>query len=76
MHTRGERPTDLEERLNFVAALYRVAARDADVHKLLVAVRQIALPNDALHEAALVDRVRAEMAASLPPTAESATRAA
>jgi 2-polyprenyl-6-methoxyphenol hydroxylase-like FAD-dependent oxidoreductase len=62
LHTRGERPTDLEERLNFVAALYRVAARDADVHKLLVAVRHIALPNDALHEAALVDRVRAEMA--------------
>jgi 2-polyprenyl-6-methoxyphenol hydroxylase-like FAD-dependent oxidoreductase len=76
LQTRGERPTDLEHRLNFVSALHRVAARDADVHKLLVAVRQIALPNDALHEAALVDRVKAEMAVSLSPTAELPTRAA
>jgi 2-polyprenyl-6-methoxyphenol hydroxylase-like FAD-dependent oxidoreductase len=71
LQTRGERPTDLEHRLNFGSALHRVAARDADVHELLVAVRHIALPSDALHEAGLVDRVRAEMA-----TAELAAAAA
>jgi 2-polyprenyl-6-methoxyphenol hydroxylase-like FAD-dependent oxidoreductase len=74
--TRGERPADLEEKLGFVAALYRLAARDAEVHELLVAVRHLARPNDALNQPALVDRVRAEMAASLSPTAELATRAA
>jgi 2-polyprenyl-6-methoxyphenol hydroxylase-like FAD-dependent oxidoreductase len=69
--TRGERPTDLEQKLSFVSGLYRLAARDPDVHKLLVAVRHIARPHDALHEPRLADRVRAEMAAApLQPTAE------
>jgi 2-polyprenyl-6-methoxyphenol hydroxylase-like FAD-dependent oxidoreductase len=62
--TRGERPADLEERLNFMSALYQVAARDHDVHELLVAVRYLARPDNALHEAGLIDRVRAEMAAA------------
>ena len=62
--TRGERPADLEDRLNFVSALYRVAARDPEVHRLLVSVRHLARPNDALHEPALVDRVRAEIASA------------
>jgi len=67
--TRGERPADLEHTLNFVAALYRVAARDPDVHKLVVAVRHLARPNDVLHAPGLVDRVTAEMAAASPSTA-------
>jgi 2-polyprenyl-6-methoxyphenol hydroxylase-like FAD-dependent oxidoreductase len=74
--TRGDRPADLERTLNFVAALYRVAARDPDVHKLLVAVRHLARPNDALQERGLVDRVRAEMAAASAPSAELTTLAA
>jgi 2-polyprenyl-6-methoxyphenol hydroxylase-like FAD-dependent oxidoreductase len=74
--TRGERPADLERTLNFVSALYRVAARDPDIHKLLVAVRHLARPNEALHEPGLVDRVRAEMAAASPPSAELTTLAA
>jgi 2-polyprenyl-6-methoxyphenol hydroxylase-like FAD-dependent oxidoreductase len=74
--TRGERPADLEDRLNFGSALHRVAARDPEVHKLLVEVRYLARPDGALHEPGLVDRVRAEMAASLPLAAGSATRAA
>jgi 2-polyprenyl-6-methoxyphenol hydroxylase-like FAD-dependent oxidoreductase len=73
--TRGERPADLEHALNFVSALFRVAARDPDVHKLLVAVRHVALPDSALREPRLVERVRAEMAAA-SPTAELATLAA
>jgi 2-polyprenyl-6-methoxyphenol hydroxylase-like FAD-dependent oxidoreductase len=74
--TRGERPADLDHTLNFTSALYRVAARDPDVHKLLVAVRHLARPNDALKEPGLVDRVRAEMAATSPPTAGLTTLAA
>jgi 2-polyprenyl-6-methoxyphenol hydroxylase-like FAD-dependent oxidoreductase len=74
--TRGDRPADLEHTLGFVAALYRIAARDPEVHELLVAVRHLARPNDALREPGLVDRVRAEMAAASPPTAELATLAA
>ena len=74
--TRGERPADLEHTLNFGSALHRVAARDPDVHELLVAVRHVARPDDALHEPDLIERVRAEMAAASPPTAEWATLAA
>jgi 2-polyprenyl-6-methoxyphenol hydroxylase-like FAD-dependent oxidoreductase len=74
--TRGERPPDLEHTLEFVSALHRVAVRDPEVHELLVAVRHLALPNDALHEPNVVDRVRAEMAAAWSPRAELATLAA
>jgi 2-polyprenyl-6-methoxyphenol hydroxylase-like FAD-dependent oxidoreductase len=73
--TSGERPADLEHALGFGAALLRVAARDPEVHERLVAVRTLARPDAALHEPGLVDRVRAEMAAS-SPTAELATLAA
>jgi 2-polyprenyl-6-methoxyphenol hydroxylase-like FAD-dependent oxidoreductase len=66
--TRGERPADLEGALDFAGALHRVAARDPEVHRLLVAVRHLAKPGDALNEPELVERVRAEMAAS-PRTA-------
>jgi 2-polyprenyl-6-methoxyphenol hydroxylase-like FAD-dependent oxidoreductase len=65
--TRGERPDDLEDRLGFVSALFRIAARDPAVHRLLVEVRHLVRPPEALHEPGLVDRVRAEMAAALPP---------
>ncbi len=64
--TRGDRPADLEHALGFGAALYRVAARDPAVHELVVAVRHLTRPNDALCEPTLVDRVRAEMAAARP----------
>jgi 2-polyprenyl-6-methoxyphenol hydroxylase-like FAD-dependent oxidoreductase len=74
--TRGERPADLGHTLDFVSVLHRVAARDPEVHELLVAVRHLARPNDALHEPGLADRVRAEMAAASPATAELPTLAA
>jgi 2-polyprenyl-6-methoxyphenol hydroxylase-like FAD-dependent oxidoreductase len=74
--TRGERPADLEHTLDFGAALLRLAAHDPEVHELLVAVRTLARPDAALHEPALVERVRAEMAAASRPTAEPATLAA
>ena len=54
--------------LDFVSALHRVAARDPEVHEILVAVRYLARPDNALHEPALVERVRAEMRAGAPTT--------
>jgi hypothetical protein len=66
--TRGERPAALRHALDFAAALHRLAARDPEVHRLLVAVRHLAKPGSALNEPELVERVRAEMAAS-PRTA-------
>jgi 2-polyprenyl-6-methoxyphenol hydroxylase-like FAD-dependent oxidoreductase len=74
--TRGERPADLERTLDFVAALHRIAARDSAVHELLVAVRHLERPADALNEPALVERVRAEIAAASPARPELTTLAA
>jgi hypothetical protein len=74
--THGERPADLEHTLDFGAALLRVAARDPEIHELLVAVRCLARPDDALHEPGLVDRVKTEMAAAQPPSRQPATLAA
>jgi 2-polyprenyl-6-methoxyphenol hydroxylase-like FAD-dependent oxidoreductase len=59
--TRGERPADLEQKLGFVEALHRLAARDPDVHKVLVLVRYLARPSSALNERTLRERVLAEM---------------
>jgi 2-polyprenyl-6-methoxyphenol hydroxylase-like FAD-dependent oxidoreductase len=74
--TRGKRPADLEPTLDFVSALHRVGARDREVHELLVAVRHLVRPNSTLHDPRLVGRVKAEMAAASPSTAELTTRAA
>jgi 2-polyprenyl-6-methoxyphenol hydroxylase-like FAD-dependent oxidoreductase len=59
--TRGERPADLEHRMAFVRALISLAARDLEVHRLLVSVRYIAQPGSALAEPTLMTRVTAEM---------------
>ena len=42
----------------------RLAAQDADVHKLLVEVTQLLKPQSALREPAIAKRVRALMAAA------------
>ena len=47
-----------------------------EVHELLVAVRHLARPDDALHEPGLVERVKAEMAAASSAPAELAPLAA
>ena len=74
--TCGERPADLERTLDFVAALARVAARDPEIHELVVAVRHLARPETDLHHPDLVARVKAEMPAASSPTAEFASLAA
>lgn len=73
--TRGERPADLEHTLEFVSALHRLAARDPEIHALLVAVRHLARPAGDLDAPDLVERVKAEMAAEVR-AAELATLAA
>jgi hypothetical protein len=67
--TRGERPADLERTLDFVSALHRLAAREPAVYELLVAVRLLVRPPEALDDPDLVERVGAEMAAASPSAA-------
>lgn len=60
--TRGEPPANLSDLLRFGAALYRLAARDADVHKTMRSVRQLTAPEAVLQEPNLRRRIEAEMA--------------
>jgi 2-polyprenyl-6-methoxyphenol hydroxylase-like FAD-dependent oxidoreductase len=63
-HTTGDRPPDLAQRLAYSQAVLRLAAEDADVHKLMVEVSQLLKPSGALREPAIRDRVAALMAAA------------
>jgi 2-polyprenyl-6-methoxyphenol hydroxylase-like FAD-dependent oxidoreductase len=60
--TRGQPPDDLENSLRFGEALMRLAARDAKVHELMLAVRHLITPAAALRDPDLVRRVQMEMA--------------
>ena len=62
--TRGQRPHDLSERLNFNAALLRLASEDAEVHRTMSEVIHLVKPPSALRDPRIVGRVRAVMAAS------------
>jgi len=61
--TRGERPQDFEERLQYTRALMRLAAEDYETDKLVFEVRTLVKPQSALREPELVRRVTAMMAA-------------
>ena len=60
--TRGERPPDLLQSLRFSAALTRLAAEDASVHKLTLEVQHLLQPRSALRSPELVARVSELMA--------------
>jgi hypothetical protein len=60
--TRGDRPPDLETTLSFGQAIVRLAARDADVHRLRMEVMNLLKPPSAYRDPAFVARVRAVMA--------------
>jgi 2-polyprenyl-6-methoxyphenol hydroxylase-like FAD-dependent oxidoreductase len=60
--TRGRRPTDFENRLKFGAALNRLAAEDAAVHKLTAEVQNLLKPRSVYRDPALAGRVMAVMA--------------
>jgi len=60
--TRGERPPDLQATFEFGRAILRLAARDADVHKLRMEVMNLLKPRSVYRDPVLVERVRAIMA--------------
>jgi 2-polyprenyl-6-methoxyphenol hydroxylase-like FAD-dependent oxidoreductase len=62
--TRGERPADFEMRIKFGGALTRLAAQDADVHKLTAEVQNLLTPLSAYRDLSLVQRVMAMMASA------------
>lgn len=59
--TRGVRPADLAQRLQYGVALTKLAAEDPEVHRLTVEVSQLLKPQAALREPALAARVRSLM---------------
>ena len=63
--TTGVRPKNLEERLNFQKGLGRLAVRDASVLELLLDVRNLLKPLDALNDPLIVSRVENELASEL-----------
>ena len=62
--TRGRRPNDFRQRLNFTSALLRVAAEDATVHQVMSEVSHLVKPSSALRDPQIVSRLAALLAAS------------
>jgi hypothetical protein len=61
--TRGKRPEDLDDRLQFQNALFHLTTRDADLVELLAEVRHLLKPMSVLNDPDIVRRVEAEMTA-------------
>jgi 2-polyprenyl-6-methoxyphenol hydroxylase-like FAD-dependent oxidoreductase len=61
--TRGTRPPEFEKRLRYGAALTRLAAEDAETHRIVIEVRHLLRPQSALREPELAKRVTALMTA-------------
>ena len=59
--TRGVRPADLAQRLQYGMALTKLAAQDPEVHRLTAEVSQLLKPQAALREPALAARVMSMM---------------
>jgi 2-polyprenyl-6-methoxyphenol hydroxylase-like FAD-dependent oxidoreductase len=62
--TRGERPPDFEQRLQYTRALMRLAAEDAETDRIVSQVRALLKPQSALREPELTRRVMSMMAAA------------
>jgi 2-polyprenyl-6-methoxyphenol hydroxylase-like FAD-dependent oxidoreductase len=60
--TVGERPPDLEDRLNFQRGLDRLAVHDVEVYELLVEIMHLLKPPTLLRDPSIVRRVEEEMA--------------
>jgi 2-polyprenyl-6-methoxyphenol hydroxylase-like FAD-dependent oxidoreductase len=61
-HATGDPPPDLAQRLLYAQAILRLAAEDADMHKLMVEVAQLLKSPGALREPAIRERAMALMA--------------
>jgi len=61
--TRGSCPRDFQQRMQYSAALQRVAAQDAAVHRLLAEVNHLLKPASALRDPEIVRKVEAMQAA-------------
>jgi 2-polyprenyl-6-methoxyphenol hydroxylase-like FAD-dependent oxidoreductase len=59
--TRGDRPADFGQRIQYSIALTKLGAQDPEVHKLMAQVSQLLKPHSALREPALAARVTALM---------------
>jgi 2-polyprenyl-6-methoxyphenol hydroxylase-like FAD-dependent oxidoreductase len=64
--TRGQRPNDFCQRLNFTSALQRIASENATVHQIMSEVTHLVKPSSALRDPQIVSRVTALVAASAP----------
>lgn len=60
--TTGERPADLEHRLNFRRALGRLAVCDSEVYELLTEIRHLLKPLSLLDDPSIIRRVKEEIA--------------
>src|SRR5216684_3213276 len=60
--TEGQRPSDLEDTFKFFAALLKLAAQDAAVHKLFIEVQNLLKPRSEYRDPELVRRVKEVMA--------------
>jgi 2-polyprenyl-6-methoxyphenol hydroxylase-like FAD-dependent oxidoreductase len=61
--TRGVRPAEFGQRIQYNIALVKLAAQDGEVHRLLTEVSHLLKPNSVLREPALAQRVMALMPA-------------
>jgi flavin-dependent dehydrogenase len=59
--TRGDRPADFGQRMQYNAALVKLAAQDPEVHKLMAEVSHLMKPGSVLREPALAARAMALM---------------
>ena len=55
--TRGQRPADFETRIKFAAAFTKLAADDADFHRLTAEVQHLLKPRSVYRDPALLQRV-------------------
>jgi 2-polyprenyl-6-methoxyphenol hydroxylase-like FAD-dependent oxidoreductase len=62
--TRGQRPDDFGQRMQYGIALTRLAAEDPEVHKLVTEVNHLLKPQSVLREPGLVKRVTERMTAA------------
>jgi 2-polyprenyl-6-methoxyphenol hydroxylase-like FAD-dependent oxidoreductase len=60
--TIGERPEDLEDRLDFQSALDRLAVRDVKIYELVTEIMHLLKPRTLLEDPSIIRRVEEEMA--------------